>query len=785
MSDNDIFNEINDLSILEVLSRANIQYKKDSGSPYMYTILKSDGRRDESFKINASRNIAVDFWGDGVKWWPFDIIGRLVLQVDTKSLSGKKDTLAWFVQQGFVKDKEFKTAFEKPATKEELLANFEDYKIGWFSDEVFRWLATRWVPHTTIQKETLLIGEIFRDVGLYSNYYCTQYESHKREDGVWENREWDEPRNVPVLMFPCYDEFWAVIGIKLRRVDWKGIRGKKSYAIGKTGLLWWGNIQEWKPYLLVEWESDAVILRILWYKYVLANLWGCQAHKDKISSVLYANSQVTVLYDWDHAGQMAKLSLAEVMGRVLFQIDMPMREWANGERLSDVNDLYKVWYNTKKKWDEILADAYEIGLDSKDSTKPTFRYIFLDKFLEFYDTQFTRVQQQSSVASSLGLTSKELFAEINTGVIKKYIDLCYLFGGKEWYYNTLDDTQIVMHWGKEKPKLHPHIELLINNIGWHKKKNIHWIHQAILYKITHINDVNLPALILYGSWGSGKGTFINLLSFIFGKDNTQTGLGQKDLENQFDTYVWKKLIVEFKEISSWNTYQDKKILDRLKGVIWEARIMVNEKFQNPKEVDNIAWFHLSSNHPVPIQLDSKHSGNRRFTVIKTGNMLDPNKASDMNRYTFPDKKIIQQYVAWLYETYPEVPAMKIFPALDNAEKKMLEEQCEWVGNQVLEWFEKKYPHVWKLSAKQMKEIIEMYKLDEWIEFNDKRYSIKNLNMSLSHRYEHKAVNIDWETRRGYFIIKTKFQQGDIPESHPWYFTQKEWNEIMFKKNNTF
>jgi len=35
-------------------------------------------------------------------------------------------------------------------------------------------------------------------------------------------------------MFPCYDEYKELIGVKLRRKDGKTIRGKKSLAIGKT-----------------------------------------------------------------------------------------------------------------------------------------------------------------------------------------------------------------------------------------------------------------------------------------------------------------------------------------------------------------------------------------------------------------------------------------------------------------------------------------------------------------------------------------------------------------------
>lgn len=49
----------------------------------------------------------------------------------------------------------------------------------------------------------------------------------------------------------------------MRRVDGKTIRGKKSYAVGKTGLYWWGNISSLKSVIVCEGEADAIILRIL------------------------------------------------------------------------------------------------------------------------------------------------------------------------------------------------------------------------------------------------------------------------------------------------------------------------------------------------------------------------------------------------------------------------------------------------------------------------------------------------------------------------------------------
>lgn len=81
----------------------------------------------------------------------------------------------------------------------------------------------------------------------------------------------------------------------------------------------------------------------------------------------------------------------------------------------------------------------------------------------------------------------------------------------------------------------------------------------------------------------------------------------------------------------------------------------------------------------------------------------------MNRNTFTKEKIIREYVAWLYENYPEVVKMKSFEALDNEEKANLEESCEGVGNQFFEWFELKYPSIWRINLKQKQILLNIYR----------------------------------------------------------------------------
>jgi len=769
------FEQVNWLPILEVLDKLGIWYAKNWN---WYCLLHDDWSKDESFSIDINRNIVTDFGKTGIKGWVFDFIWQYCLWFDSdfmKTDEGRKATLEFCAEHRLISLDDNKKEFVKSLTSQELLERFEEFKLNWYKKEISKFLMTRGVPYDYISKHANEIGAIFKDIWYYDNYFCTEFETYKDADWQWVVKEGDEPKNVWVFMFPCYDKDWTLVGMKLRRIDGKTIRWKKSIAVWKTGLLYEWKIS-WNTVVLVEWEMDYIILRILGYRAwtVIGNLGWVQSHRLALKSLLYSTSKIICLYDNDRAGEKGKQDLMKTLDRPIYEIEFPIREDLKWNRITDVNDLYKSWYDTKKKWDKLFQEAKRVELPWEDPIdKDKYPFVFLRSTLEYYDTEFKKIQKTNDVAAYLWLTGKELFRLVQDWIIKQYIDLCYWYGWKPWYYNTLDESKLILDWWEEEPELHPYIHTLIRNISWEKKKNYDWIMQSILYKITHINDVTIPALVLYWFGWSGKWTFLELLSAIFSSENTLIWLWQKDLESSFDSYQWNKLIVEFKEVSSWNKFNDKKTLDRIKSFVWEPRITVNPKYGKVREVDNIARFHLSSNHSVPIQLDSKYSWNRRFTIIKTANKkLPANIASELWNNILKDKKIIKQFIAWLYDTYPDVPRMNSFLALENAEKRMLEQNTESAANLFFEWFEKKFPNIRKLTVKEKNMLLTLYAKETGEDIYDAKYKQSNFDLWLSHKYEKKTIKIRWKTSRWYYIHKTDTQKDYIPESATWYF--KEW-----------
>lgn len=775
-----VFEKINNINIKEALEVAWVNLKKDSSSPYMYSIIKSDWRTDTSFKVHTEKNIAVDFGWDWIKGGTFDIIGRYVLLLDTKENENKKKVIEWFQEKWLIEIETEKKQTVEILKNSDILNKLQNWDLflWWYKNEISHLLLNRWVDYNYIQKNSLKIWEIFKNIWFADNYFTTEYESCKWENWVWNNKEWDTPRLTSIFTFPCLDEFWKIIWAKLRRKDWKTIRWKKSPSLpapARTWLLYDRAFLDNKEVVIVEWEMDYIILRTLWYNSVVANLGWVQSNKNMIRDLLYNFKRIIVLYDDDEAWQKAKIELWKALNRPVFEIEFPLKENFKWERIKDVNDLYIAWYNTLDKWEWLFNTAITVSENPKDTHR--FPFIFLRKYCEIYDLEFNRFQNDTWICKVIWCKGTDINKYIQDWVIKTYDDLCYLEWWKKGCFNTLKEWSYLKDTWNAIAEIHPLIDYLIKNIWWYKQKNIEYLHKSILYKLTHINDVTIPAVILYWQGWTGKWLWVKLLSQIFGEENTLFGLKQRDLESQFDTYMWWKLIVEFMEVSSWNKFEDKKILDRVKSIVWENKITINAKHQSPKEVDNIARFQLSSNHTIPIQLDSKHSWNRRFTIIKTWMPLDKESWESLATTILTDLKIIKSYVSWLYAKYPEVIELTHFEALNNEEKNNLENQCEWTANLFFEWLEVEYPHITKITVQDKNVLLDKYCNVMWEDRYDIKFKQSNFDNSLSHRYEKKIVSVRNKSQRWYFINKTPRELEFMPEWKNSYFNDNEINNL--------
>lgn len=334
-------------------------------------------------------------------------------------------------------------------------------------------------------------------------------------------------------------------------------------------------------------------------------------------------------------------------------------------------------------------------------------YYYIKYVARFLWKEVNKYYTSSDAARNLSCSTKELDELRESDVIETYDNVCYLKWGKDGCLNLLDESLILKP--SNTPILDENIKHLIENLCWNKKENIDWLYKTILFKYTHLNDFTIPCVVFFGKWWSGKGTFMSLLSTIFGEENVMSNLWQRDLTSQFDTYKWQKLAIEFAEVITSNTWIDKKILNKLKNIIWAEKLTINEKWIQAYQIENIAWVFISSNSDMPILLDDKDKGNRRFTIIKSDSSLKNWK--EINEI-IKDKSIVSNFLSWLFKEYSEVTNYESIQALDNDDKKDLEDRSQDDANFFWEWFHEKFPdRKWKILKTEIEEEVRQFCFD--------------------------------------------------------------------------
>ena len=328
-------------------------------------------------------------------------------------------------------------------------------------------------------------------------------------------------------------------------------------------------------------------------------------------------------------------------------------------------------------------------------------YIYVKTLAKFYWLEKLKFFRPNEVSNNLMISNDEIKNYRLSGDLKSYDEIVYLKWWKDKSFNLLNEEEILKP--SSNPVLDIHIKELIENIGWYKKENIDYLHKIILYKYSHLNDHTIPSVVLFWKGWSWKWTLMSLFKTMYWEDAVLDNLGQRDLTSSFDTYKWKKLIVEFAEVITNNASSDKWILNKLKNIIGAKTITINEKGIQAYQINNIWHFFISSNSDRPIQLDSKDKGNRRFVIIRSMSKL---KDWNIINKKIKDKKIVEDYIAWLFKNYSEVLDYKSIEPLDNQDKRDLEELNESEANKFWDWLREEFPnYIWKKTLQNMNDMI--------------------------------------------------------------------------------
>jgi len=149
------------------------------------------------------------------------------------------------------------------------------------------------------------------------------------------------------------------------------------------------------------------------------------------------------------------------------------------------------------------------------------------------------------------------------------------------------------------------------------------------------------AIMIQSGQGFGKGIFIKLLRKIVGNSYIAQISDSHQVAGGFSGLMRDKLLINFDE-ATWGG--DKKANGRLKALITEENLTVEEKHKNPEDIDHYARFIITSNsdYPVPIDADD-----RRFFAPDVTKRKPPQSYFDHLGLLLNDKHAVDCFFTYL------------------------------------------------------------------------------------------------------------------------------------------
>lgn len=213
-----------------------------------------------------------------------------------------------------------------------------------------------------------------------------------------------------------------------------------------------------------------------------------------------------------------------------------------------------------------------------------------------------------------------------------------------------------------RPVMSQGIRVLLESISGGKQENFDHICQVLLWKLKKVGDsTRLPALVIYGAEGSGKGIFSSkLLATTTTGTRSSVDMKVQNLDG-FNSAMEGANFVVFNESD-----QDKSCAAKVKKVIGSDTITIEKKGVDAYEVDNTALYIFNTNDAMSsISLSRNFNENRRFSIIHADHSLiylvkkelncDDGEAIDwINNTIIPDcedRQIVANAIKWMQETY--------------------------------------------------------------------------------------------------------------------------------------
>lgn len=169
---------------------------------------------------------------------------------------------------------------------------------------------------------------------------------------------------------------------------------------------------------------------------------------------------------------------------------------------------------------------------------------------------------------------------------------------------------------KISPKSFEKIYLLLSNLipkYTERKRFLNW-----LAGIIQTREKQQTAWVFKGAQGAGKGVLLeHVLKPLFG-DRQAIKVEDEQLKSQFNGYLQNVILIAFNEVANSDNHDRNTIKNKVKALITDKEIQINEKQIRAFYVDNCVNALFYSNEGIPVVIEEK---DRRFNVINTGSNL--------------------------------------------------------------------------------------------------------------------------------------------------------------------
>jgi putative DNA primase/helicase len=198
--------------------------------------------------------------------------------------------------------------------------------------------------------------------------------------------------------------------------------------------------------------------------------------------------------------------------------------------------------------------------------------------------------------------------------------------GREWIdmdkvvfdpAGTHGDDVLNMFSGFDRKPVQGNHDPLLEHLGvlcGNDPEVVQWVLHWIAYPLQNPGAKMATAIVFQGPEGTGKNIFWDAVLDIYGKYGI--AIGQSQIESEFNAWISCKLFILANEVLS--NRERRHIKGRIKAMITEPTIMVNQKNMPVRNESNHANIVFLSNEYQPVDTDQS---DRRFMVIEATQIL--------------------------------------------------------------------------------------------------------------------------------------------------------------------